>query len=287
MNYRHAYHAGNFADVMKHAILTLAVEHLKKKEKPFFLLDTHAGTGMTDLSGVEAQKTGEYHQGIARLLAAENPHPALAKYLTAIRELGGQERNEALTRYPGSPALMAHLARRDDRLAFCELHPEDATSLRANFRRDARVKTHEMDGYTALKAMLPPKERRGLVLVDPPFEDRAEFDALFHSLMEAHRRFATGTFLVWYPLKDPSVSGAFLERLAAGGPPKTLALELHVMASDPARMTGSGMIVVNPPFSLIEQGADGRSGARSLLDWLAITLSQGPGARAREEWLSN
>ncbi|MEP0708258.1 MAG: 23S rRNA (adenine(2030)-N(6))-methyltransferase RlmJ [Parvibaculum sp.] len=281
MNYRHAYHAGNFADVMKHGLLALVVEHLKKKDKPFFLLDTHAGTGMTDLSGEEAQKTGEYRQGIARILAADNPHPALAPCLAAIRALGG----DPLTRYPGSPALMAHLARPDDRLAFCELHPEDAAALRANFRRDARVKTHEMDGYTALKAMLPPKERRGAVLIDPPFEDRAEFAALARALAEAHRRFATGTFLLWYPVKDPSVSGAFLESLAAEGPPKTLALELHVMAADPARMTGCGLVVVNPPFALTEKGADGKSTALSLLDWLATTLSQGPGARAREEWL--
>ena len=282
MNYRHAYHAGNFADVMKHAVLALVVEHLKKKEKPFFLLDTHAGTGMTDLSGEEAQKTGEHAQGIARLLAAADPHPALGVYLDAVCALGGSP----LALYPGSPALMAHLARANDRLAFCELHPEDAAALRANFRRDARVKCHEMDGYTALKAMLPPKERRGLILIDPPFEDRGEFDTLARALGEATRRFATGTFLLWYPVKDPSVSGAFLERLAAGGPPKTLALELHVMATDPARMTGSGMIVVNPPFSLTGVGADGKSTIRSLLDWLAITLSQGPGARAREEWLS-
>lgn len=281
MNYRHAYHAGNFADVMKHAVLALVVEHLKKKEKPFFALDTHAGTGMTDLSGVEAQKTGEYAQGIARLLTATDPHPALGAYLDAVRALGGSP----LALYPGSPALMAHLARANDRLAFCELHPEDAAALRANFRRDARVKCHEMDGYTALKAMLPPKERRGLILIDPPFEDRGEFDALARALGEATRRFATGTFLLWYPVKDPSVSGAFLERLAAEGPPKTLALELHVMATDPARMTGSGMIVVNPPFSLTGEGADGKSAIRSLLDWLSITLSQGPGARAREEWL--
>ncbi|MBO6684776.1 MAG: 23S rRNA (adenine(2030)-N(6))-methyltransferase RlmJ [Parvibaculum sp.] len=285
MNYRHAYHAGQLADVMKHGLLTLVVEHLKKKEKPFFLLDTHAGTGMTDLSGEEAQKTGEYMQGIARLLAAENPHPALAPYLDAVRALGGPENGNELTRYPGSPALMAHLARPDDRLAFCELHPEDAKTLRANFRRDARVKCHEMDGYTALKAMLPPQERRGAVLIDPPFEDRGEFTALARALAEAHRRFATGTFLLWYPVKDPSVSGAFLESLAAEGPPKTLALELHVMAADPARMTGCGLVVVNPPFALTQEGPDGKSTARSLLDWLAMTLPQGPGARAREEWL--
>jgi 23S rRNA (adenine2030-N6)-methyltransferase len=283
MNYRHAYHAGNFADVMKHALLTLVIGHMKKKDKPFFLLDTHAGTGMTELGGEEAQKTGEYLQGIARLLDAPVPHPALAAYLDAVRELGGTP----LTRYPGSPALMAHLARAEDRLAFCELHPEDAATLRANFRRDARVKSHEMDGYTALKAMLPPKERRGVILIDPPFEQRDEYARLAETLAEAHRRFATGTYLIWYPLKDPAVSGEFLERLAAGGPPRTLALELQVMATDPMRMTGSGMILVNPPFVLTERGPDGKSAALSLLDWLAAALAQGPGARAREEWLKD
>lgn len=282
MNYRHAYHAGNFADVMKHALLALAIEHMKKKDKPFFLLDTHAGTGMTDLTGVEALKTGEYMQGIARLLDAAAPHPLLAPYLDAVRALGGTP----LSRYPGSPALMAHLARAEDRLAFCELHPEDAGTLRTNFRRDARVKTHEMDGYTALKAMLPPKERRGIILIDPPFEQRGEYTRLADAIAEAHRRFATGTYMIWYPLKDPAVAGEFLERLAADGPPKTLALELQVMATDPMRMTGSGMIFVNPPFALTEKGADGKSAALSLLDWLAGTLAQGPGARAREEWLT-
>ncbi|MFN4354398.1 23S rRNA (adenine(2030)-N(6))-methyltransferase RlmJ [Parvibaculum sp.] len=282
MNYRHAYHAGNFADVMKHALLTLVIEHMKKKDKPFFLLDTHAGTGMTDLAGEEAQKTGEYQNGIARLLEAPVLHPLLAPYLDAVRALGGAP----LTRYPGSPALMAHMARAEDRLAFCELHPEDANTLRANFRRDARVKTHEMDGYTALKAMLPPKERRGVILIDPPFEQRDEYARLVEALAEASRRFATGTYMIWYPLKDPSVSGEFLERLANDGPPKTLALELQVMATDPMRMTGSGMILVNPPFVLTERDGNGKSAALSLLDWLAATLAQGPGARAREEWLT-
>ncbi|MDX5365023.1 MAG: 23S rRNA (adenine(2030)-N(6))-methyltransferase RlmJ [Alphaproteobacteria bacterium] len=281
MNYRHAYHAGNFADVMKHALLTLVIGHMKKKDKPFFMLDTHAGTGMTDLGGEEAQKTGEYLNGIARLLDAPAPHPALAAYLDAVRALGGVP----LSRYPGSPALMAHLARAGERLAFCELHPEDAKTLRANFRRDGRVKTHEVDGYTALKAMLPPKERRGVVLIDPPFEQRDEYARLVEALAEAHRRFATGTYMIWYPLKDPAVSGEFLERLAADGPPKTLALELQIMATDPMRMTGSGMIIVNPPFALTEKGADGKSAALSLLEWLAATLAQGPGARARGEWL--
>lgn len=276
MNYRHAYHAGNFADVMKHALLTLSIEHLKKKEKPFFLLDTHAGTGMTDLSGEEAQKTGEYMQGIARILGAEDAPASLAPYLDAVRALGG----DPLTRYPGSPALAAHLARANDRLAFCELHEEDAQTLAALFRRDARVKTHRMDGYRALKAMLPPNERRGLVLIDPPFEDRAEFAVLEKALADAHRRWATGTFLVWYPVKDPSVSGEFFEHMAASGIPKQLLLELHVMAPDAKRMTGCGILAINPPYPLASEG-------ETMLSWLAEKLAQGPGARARVEWLTD
>tara|TARA_R110002110_G_scaffold239506_7_gene455474 strand:- start:643 stop:1482 length:840 start_codon:yes stop_codon:yes gene_type:complete len=277
MNYRHAYHAGNFADVMKHALFTLAIDHLKGKEKPFFVLDTHAGPGATDLSGIEAQKTGEFHDGIARVLAAPDPHPALKPYLAALPA--------PLSSYPGSPALAAALTRPQDRLAFCELHPEDAAALHAHFRRDARVKTHAMDGYTALKSMLPPSERRGLVLIDPPFEQRDEYERLAAALGEATRRFATGTYFVWYPVKDPSVSGAFLERLAQSGPPRTLALELHVRAAGLARMTGSGLVIVNPPFALTAEGPDGKTIARSLLDWLAGTLAQGSGARARAEWL--
>ena len=271
MNYRHAYHAGNFADVMKHAILALVIEHMKLKEKPFFLLDTHAGTGETDLSGIEAQKTGEFHAGIARVLAAEAPHAALAPYLAALGD-------DPLMHYPGSPLIAARMARETDRLAFCELHPEDAAALRQNFARDARVKCHAMDGYAALKSMLPPKERRGIVLIDPPFESRDEFARLFEALLDATARFATGTYILWYPVKDPSVSGAFLERLAEAGPPKTLCLELHIMAADPARMTGCGLVVVNPPWTLA-------GSARDMLDWLAETLAQAPGARAREEWL--
>lgn len=276
MNYRHEFHAGNFADVMKHALLTLSIEHLKKKEKPFFLLDTHAGAGMTDLAGEEAQKTGEFRQGIARLLDAEGDIPApLMPYLDAVRMLGGQP----LQRYPGSPALAAYLARVEDRLAFVEVERDVVRAAAELFKRDPRVKVHEMDGYRAMKAMLPPKERRGLILVDPPFEDRAEFAALEKALAGAHRRWATGTLLVWYPVKDPSVSGAFLERMAASGIPEQLALELHVTAPDGKRMTGCGILAINPPYPLVSEG-------EALLGRLAEILAQGPGARARVEWLT-
>jgi 23S rRNA (adenine2030-N6)-methyltransferase len=279
MNYRHAYHAGNFADVMKHAALALIVEHLKQKEKPFFFLDTHAGAGATDLSGEEAQRTGEFNDGIARILRSGAPHPALAPYLatlTALRFDGA-----AGMRYPGSPLIARTLARPDDRLAFCELHPEDAAALKSLFRRDAQVKVHEMDGYRALKAMLPPKERRGLVLIDPPYESRDEFDRVFDGLADATARWASGTYVVWYPVKDPSVSGAFLDRLERGGPPKTLMAELHIRgAEDAARLSGAGLVIVNPPWTI-------EAALKDLYGWLADALAQGPGARARVEWLKS
>lgn len=277
MNYRHAYHAGNFADVMKHAALVLALEHMKLKEKPFFILDTHAGTGMTDLSGPEAQKTGEFRDGIARILAHSLPHEALAPYLSALKALGCEGANPA--RYPGSPAIARHLAREGDRFSFCELHPEDAAALRARFRRDGQAKVHEIDGYGALKAMLPPKERRGLVLMDPPYEGRDEFDRVEAALHEAVKRFAGGTYMIWYPVKDPSVAGAFLDRLERDGPPKTLMAELYIRGSeDPSRLSGSGLAIVNPPWTFPDTLA-------SLFSWLADVLAQGPGARARVEWL--
>lgn len=277
MNYRHAYHAGNFADVMKHAALALALEHLKQKEKPFFVLDTHAGTGETDLTGIEAQKTGEFHDGIARILAQPRPHEGLTPYLAALKALGCEGTRPA--RYPGSPLIARHLAREGDRLSFCELHPEDAASLRALFRRDRHAKVHESDGYGALKAMLPPRERRGLVLIDPPYEGRDEFDRVEAALAEAVKRFAGGTYMIWYPVKDPSVSGAFLDRLEQSGPPKTLMAELYIRGSqDPTRLSGSGLVIVNPPWTFPET-------LTSLFGWLAEIMAQGPGARARVEWL--
>ncbi len=276
MNYRHAYHAGNFADVMKHALMALVIEHLKKKEKPFFWLDTHGGTGLSDLAGIEAGKTGEAAQGITRLLALPEKPFSLAPYLDTLARLRTLHGASA---YPGSPLLARALMRPGDRLMACELHPQDGEALRRLFSRDMDTRISIMDGYQAIRAFLPPKERRGGILIDPPFENRDEFDQLWQALLDVRSRWPTGTLMLWYPVKDPSLSGALIERFVSEGPAKTLLTELHVMGSEDAgRFAGSGLIIVNPPYRLDEE-------ASSLLGWLASHLAQGPGARARIEWL--
>lgn len=276
MNYRHAYHAGNFADVMKHALMALVLEHLKKKEKPFFWLDTHAGTGLTDLAGIEAGKTGEAEEGITRLLAGRDRHPALAPYLDALTRLRA---TYGATTYPGSPLLARALMRPGDRLAACELHPDDGAALSRLFGRDRDTKVQIMNGYQAVRALLPPKERRGGIIIDPPFENRDEFEQLWLALEDARNRWPNGTLMLWYPVKDPSLSGALIERFATEGPDKTLLTELHVMGNeDASRFSGSGLIIVNPPYRLDEEAA-------SLMGWLAGHLAQGPGARGRVEWI--
>src|SRR5258708_23962886 len=226
MNYRHAYHAGNFADVVKHATLALLIERLKAKDTPFCVLDTHAGIGRYDLSSTEAQKTGEFRNGVLKLLdAGPKALPGeLDPYLSVVRALN-KGRSE-LRWYPGSPRLALDLLRPQDRLALLELHPEDARTLAALFAGDRRVSIHNADGYIGLKAFLPPKERRGLVLIDPPFERRDEFERLARGLRHAHRRWASGQYLLWDPVKDRSPVAAFHEALKANGIARMLVAEL-------------------------------------------------------------
>lgn len=246
MNYRHAYHAGNFADVLKHAVLCLILEHLKKKEQPFRVIDTHAGFGVYDLAGPEAERTGEWREGIGRLWGREIP--GLEAYFSAVRHwnAGGE-----LGVYPGSPGLSAALLRRDDRLTVCELHPEEATGLRGVFAADRRVKVVEVDGWLALGAFVPPKERRGLVLIDPPFEAPGEFDRMAEGIMNAARRWPGGTYLLWYPVKGAEQVSRFLLRIGLGGLPKTLRVELRVRASGEGDGLGAtGCLIINPPFTL-------------------------------------
>ncbi|RUW96788.1 23S rRNA (adenine(2030)-N(6))-methyltransferase RlmJ, partial [Mesorhizobium sp. M2A.F.Ca.ET.037.01.1.1] len=220
MNYRHAYHAGNFADVVKHAVLARLVEYLKQKDKAFRVIDTHAGIGRYDLASVEAGKTGEWQGGIGRLTEATlEPQAAalLQPYLEAVR---AQNPDGGLKHYPGSPLIVRHLLRSQDRLTAIELHPKDAVRLKLVFAGDFQARVIELDGWLALGAQLPPKEKRGLVLIDPPFEEEGEFSRLVDGLRKAHRRWPGGIYALWYPIKDRRAVTAFRGALKETGIPK-------------------------------------------------------------------
>ncbi|MCC6946749.1 MAG: 23S rRNA (adenine(2030)-N(6))-methyltransferase RlmJ [Bradyrhizobiaceae bacterium] len=252
MNYRHAFHAGNFADVLKHAVLVRILTHLRGKDAAFRVIDTHAGAGRYDLASIPATRTGEWREGIGRLLDTPPDGEAgelLAPYLSLVRaENPGGE----IKTYPGSPAIALSLTRPQDRLIFCELHPEECNALAHVVGRDRRAKAIEIDGWTALKAYVPPLERRGLVLIDPPFEEEDEFRRLEEGLAEAHRRWATGTYLVWYPIKDQHETDAFARRVARLAIPKILRVELAIRApqAGETRLLACGLLVVNPPWML-------------------------------------
>jgi len=280
MNYRHAYHAGNFADVVKHVVLARLIDYLKRKDKPFRVIDTHAGTGLYDLSSVEAQKTGEWRDGIGRLMQGTLDAEAAAlaaPYLEAVRAVNPQG---GLTAYPGSPLLARHLLRRQDRLSALELHPQDAERLKALFAGDIQVRVMELNGWLALGAHLPPKEKRGLVLVDPPFEEEGEFDRLLDGLKKAHRRWPGGIYALWYPIKDRAAVAAFRRGLAESDVPKLLDVAFEVRPfSGEARLDGSGMVVANPPFTL-------ESELRVLLPALHRLLALESGAGWSLAWLA-
>jgi 23S rRNA (adenine2030-N6)-methyltransferase len=238
VNYRHAFHAGNFADCVKHAVLLWLLRALKRKPSALFVLDTHAGAGWYDLDGDPAARTGEWRMGIARLL--DDTPPSLTDYVGLVGSLG---------LYPGSPALARALLRPDDRLACCELHPTDIAALRRCFAHDRQVAVHHRDAWEALGALLPPRQRRGLILIDPPFEDPQEFSNLAVGLAAGHLRFRTGVFVAWYPIKHRAPSRMFLTGLREGGIRDIVAAELCLREPvDPGRLNGCGMLVVNPPY---------------------------------------
>ncbi len=238
MNYRHAFHAGNAADCMKHALLAWLMGALARKPAPVFALDTHAGVGRYALLEGPAERTGEWRGGIARLL--HQPPPALAGYVALVERLG---------LYPGSPAILRALLRPGDRLACCELHPEDHAELRRLFRRDAQVGVHLRDGWEALRALLPPRETRGLVLIDPPYEQPGEFDRVLAGLVAGRERFAHGVYAAWYPIKHRSPVRTFHEGVRLAGLQDVVAAEICWREpTDPARLNGCGLLVRNPPF---------------------------------------
>lgn len=283
MNYQHAFHAGNFADVHKHAVLARVLMHLRQKPAAFRVIDSHAGAGRYDLLAAEPTRSGEWRDGIARLWTeiARQPQACqdlLAPYLEAVVACNP---DHSLRAYPGSPLIAQHLLRSQDRLIACELEPKSFNMLAAVLRGDRRIKALAIDGWTAVGAYVPPKERRGLVVVDPPFEDRADFTRLAETLATAHRKWSTGTFLLWYPIKTREAPDGLSRRLGRLGIAKILRSELVVgPPREDAGLSGSGLIVVNPPFTL-------EGDLRVLLPALGRILGrQAHPAESRIDWLS-
>jgi 23S rRNA (adenine2030-N6)-methyltransferase len=275
LNYRHAFHAGNFADCMKHALLVQLLRALSVKAAPFRVLDTHAGTGGYDLSAPEAERTGEWQRGILRLLDIEDG--PLADYAALMRAAGAPDR------YPGSPAIIRSLLRPQDHLLACELHPEDHAALRARFRRDPQVSVHLRDGWEALRALTPFPERRGLVLIDPPFEQKDEFEHLADAFAQAFAKWPSGSYLLWYPVKSRRVTDILARHVAevvdAGpSPGKALRLEFSVapQAAADAGLVAAGLLIVNPPWTLLGE-------LKAILAELEKPLGQGGAGRFRLE----
>lgn len=278
MNYRHSFHAGNFADVIKHVVLLHVLTYLAAKPAPFRVIDTHAGAGIYDLRGEAAARTGEWIDGIGRLgeaLPNAGAEAVLAPYRAALHDLAPTG-----DVYPGSPALIRHCLRAADRASFNELHPETCHALRRALPRDERIVINEIDGYLAWKAQIPPRERRGLVLVDPPFEREDEFDRMIEGAEIMARKWPTGTAMFWYPIKNRHAVARFEAAVQEAGFGKLLVIEIHVDAPDAiGPLAACGIMIANPPWTLAEE-------MTTLLPSLSQRLARGPVARWRVEWLA-
>lgn len=276
MNYRHSYHAGNHADVFKHAILLRMLQLMQRKETPLCYLDSHAGTALYDLAGEQANKTGEYSEGIGRLWQQADLPALLADYRAAI----ARHNPDGLLRlYPGSPQLMADALREQDRMILSELHPEDADVLKAHFAGQDAIAVHQRDGYELGKAFLPVTEKRALWLLDPPFERGDDLERCLQAIDTGLQRMRQTVVALWYPIKDTRALKGFYQQVAARDWPKALRVELNVRPADTTLgLNGSGLMLVNPPWPLWEE-------LDSLLPWLSEHLAQAPGANWRMDWL--
>ncbi|MEQ9919192.1 23S rRNA (adenine(2030)-N(6))-methyltransferase RlmJ [Pectobacterium aroidearum] len=269
LSYRHSFHAGNHADVLKHTVQSLIITALKEKEKPFLYLDTHAGAGRYQLSGEHAERTGEYLDGIAKIWQRDDIPAELEPYMQAVHTYN---HNGQLRYYPGSPLIARQLLREQDTLHLTELHPSDFPLLRNEFQKDSRAKVLRDDGYQQLKSQLPPLSRRGFMLIDPPYELKTDYQAVVKGIQEGHKRFATGVFALWYPVVLRQHIKRMLKELEATGIRNILQIELAVLPdSDRYGMTASGMIVINPPWKLAAQ-------MKSVLPWLhSVLVPEGTG----------
>ena len=278
MNYRHAYHAGNHADVLKHIVLARVLEHLKKKDKPFRVIDAHAGIGVYDLGGIEAGKTGEWEGGIGKL--AEPFAPEIEALIRPYRDvIAALNAGDDIRLYPGSPELALQLMRIQDRMIANELHPEDAITLERHFIRDFRVDVTSMDAETCIKAKLPPPERRGVILIDPPYELKNEPEKAVRMLAHGLRRFAQGVFLLWYPIKDDDTGASIIDGVRDLGVAATLKVEIRVREAFAAGgLAGSGIIILNTPWTLEKD-------LEAIVPALAARLGLGNWGHGAVEWL--
>jgi 23S rRNA (adenine2030-N6)-methyltransferase len=285
LSYQHDYHAGNHADVLKHSVLALVIRALQRKDTPLRVLDAHAGSGVYDLRSHEARKNAEFAGGIERLLAAPDVPPEAHDYLAAVRALNGDPSRATpggganLHLYPGSPQVARHLLRAEDHLELLELHPGALARLRRYFGRDRRVHIHGRDAFEGLPALVPPPERRGVVLVDSAYEVTEDFPAVVELLKACHRRWAGGVYLLWYPLIRHPLAERFSAKVRATGIPKILQVELQVETAGFAGLRGSGLCIVNPPYGLDQK-------LNVLLPWLWQELKNDERSAWRVEWLT-
>ncbi len=273
LSYRHAFHAGNHADVLKHWIYSLVLDYFNQKDKPYWVMDTHAGAGMYQLESAMAHKTAEYREGIARLQEATDRPEALAPYMQAIQAVH-QEISPQV--YPGSPAIAMHFLRATDKLRLFELHPADHTLLTeyvTPFKRQVQVTMK--DGFEGIKACLPPPTKRGVVLIDPPYELKEDYQRVVDCIKDSLKRFATGTYLVWYPILQRPEPALMVEKLQALNTDYVhVTLQVNQPGADGFGMFGSGMLILNPPWTLANQ-------VEPCLSWLASTLAQDASANAQ------
>jgi 23S rRNA (adenine2030-N6)-methyltransferase len=281
MNYRHAFHAGGFADVIKHIVLVRILTYLHEKETPFRVIDSHAGAGLYDLSGEESQRSGEWLTGIARVMQArfsESTVPLVAPYLDIVR---GFNPPRELKTYPGSPLIARKMLRPQDSLVACEVEPKARKQLISALRRDKQARIVDLDGWVGMPAFVPPKERRGVVLIDPPFEAKNEFERMAAGFSEAFAKWATGIYVLWYPVKSRRATDTLAQHVggtvAAAGPGKVLRLEFSIAPQAPdAGLTSAGLLIVNPPWTLMAE-------LKAILPELEKPLGLGGAGRFRLE----
>lgn len=277
LSYRHAFHAGNSADVLKHFVIERILSYLVQKDKPCFYMDTHAGAGIYRTNDEIANKTAEYKEGIERVLSAPQAPDSIGNYLSCVERCRRANGSDV---YPGSPWFAADILRVIDRLALCELHPQDYPTLAAVMAQDRRVKVYREDGFQKSIGMLPPMERRGLIVIDPSYEIKADYDGVVDHILELHKRFSTGVYALWYPVVDAARVHRLVSRFKKAGLKNTQRFEIQTQSAEGGGMYASGMIVVNAPWTLAKD-------VESVMPWLSKVLAKDNSASYVSEALTS